>query len=182
MTKTCRPVLFIVTVLLFLRNESKSKLTFAAEFAVYLELGAAEIERTALLVEFGGNLANIAWLHYILEADFIQSGVQCKMSGDIILDENCTALSHDFALDNTRYNRVSREMSSCEELIFLDGIFAMSDTIYDFSLFYQKHRLPMWQELLDIFFSQHNVQVLVQGLLVFVFSECYASIMSTESE
>ena len=74
------------------------------------------------------------------------------MSRDVFFYKNCTALGHNLALDYSRNDRVAREMSPCKEFIFLDGIFAMCNTILIYlSLIHQKHRLSVREELFDIF-------------------------------
>ena len=46
------------------------------------------------------------------------------MTRNIVLYKYGAALGHDLALDHTRNYQIAREMPSCEELVFLDGVFA----------------------------------------------------------
>ena len=146
---------------LFLRNQGKCQFSLAAELAADFKFGRAEIQRTLLVVEFGCNLAYISRFNRVLEADLVNSGIEGEVSRDVVLDHYGTALGHNLALDYSWNNRVAREMSAGEELIFLDGVFAMRYTILiDFSLIHQKHRLPMWKEFFYVFLI-HFIQVLV---------------------
>lgn len=140
------------------------------------------MEGTSLLVQLGSNLADIARLYRVLETDLVKSCVECEMSRDVLLYKNSAALCHNLALDYSRNDRVAREMSPCEELIFLDGVFAMCNTVLiNFGLIHQKHRLSVREELFDIFLV-HICSGFSTFGLVLVFAECYAGIVSAESE
>ena len=53
-------------------------------------------------------------------------------------------------------------MSSCEELVFLDGVFAMGDIVFvHYGLIYEEHRLPVGQELFNIFLVHYKFRFLV---------------------
>ena len=137
---------------LFLRNQGKCQFSLAAELAADFKFGRAEIQRTLLVVEFGCNLAYISRFNRVLEADLVNSGIEGEVPRDVVLDHYGTALGHNLALDYSWNNRVAREMSAGEELIFLDGVFAMSYTILIYlGLINKKHRLSVRQKIFNVF-------------------------------
>ena len=97
---------------LFLRYQRESEFTLAAELASDFKFGAAEIQRTSLLYHLRRDFAHITWLYRILESDLVKSGIQRKMTRNIVLYKYGAALSHDLALNYTRDNRIARKMSS----------------------------------------------------------------------
>ena len=59
-------------------------------------------------------------------------------------------------------------MPSCEELVFLDSVLGVRDTVLvNVSLFYKKHRLTVRHELFDVF-DLHNTWTF-NGLILRIF-------------
>ena len=83
--------------LLFLRDQCESKFAFAAELASDFKFGAAKIQRASLLYQPRRDFARITRLYRILESDLVKSGIQCKMTRNIVLYKYGAALSHDLA-------------------------------------------------------------------------------------
>ena len=176
-----------LSVLLF-RNEGECQLSLAAELAPDLKFCRAEIQRTLLLIELCRDFADVSGLYRVLETDLVDSRIEGEVAGDVVLHHYGAALCHDFTLDYSRYYRVAGKMSSGEEFIFLDGVFAVGNTILvNLGLVNKEHRLPVRQKLFNVFLV-HCMQVLVvfagmpETRLFRIFSECYAGIVSAESE
>ena len=129
---------------------------------------AEQKNRLPSLVQRGRHLTKVSRLYGILEADLVQSCIESDVSRNLILDENGAALGHDLALDHTRNYRIAREMPSCKELVFLDSVLGVRDTVLvNVSLFYKKHRLTVRHELFD-FFDIHNSWTF-NGLILRIF-------------
>ncbi len=151
---------------LFLRNQGKCQFSLAAELATNLKFGRAEIQRAFLVIELCRNFANVTRPHRILEADLVDSSIESQVAWDVVLHHYGAALCHDFALDYSRDNRVSREVSAGEKFVFLDGVLAVSYTVLvNLRLVNKKHRFSVRQKFFNVFLV-HRLLVLVVFPLV----------------
>lgn len=91
----------------------------------------------------------------MLETDIIDSAVKRGLALDFILDKQSATLGHNFTLYDTGNNRIAREMSPAEELVFTNPVFSMTYTVLvNIDLIDKKHRLAV-RKILFQFFSFH---------------------------